>query len=129
MATPLVMTAAPRGRSWYNPAPYTPGFTWHLMDAVNLEEDAIRLKLGYLAQNKDDLLYNFYLKGKLNYQKSSSEPPYAFMIPANGGDNVDVTDLINNLYVNQGIEVDRLAVAATVAGREYQAGDYVVRAD
>ncbi len=129
MATPIVMTATPKGRSWYNPAPYTPGFTWRLMDAVNLEEDAIRLKLGYLAQNKDDLLYNFYLKGKLNYQKSASEPPYAFMIPANGGDNADVTDLVNNLHLNQGFEVDRLAVATTIAGRQYQAGDYVVRAD
>jgi len=129
LATPIKITATPRGRSWYNPAPYTPGFTWRLMDAVNLEEDAIRQKLGYLAQNKDELLYNFYLKGKLNYQKSASESPYAFMIPANGGDNVDVTDLINNLHVNQGIEVDRLAVATTIAGRQYQAGDYVVRAE
>ena len=129
MATPIVMTATPRGRSWYNPAPYTPGFTWRLIDAVNLEEDAIRLKLGYLAQNKDDLLYNFYLKGKLNYQKSAGEPPYAFMIPANGGDNVDVTDLINNLHLLHRIEVDRLAAATTIAGQQYQAGDYVVRAD
>ena len=129
MATPIVMTATPRGRSWYNPAPYTPGFTWRLMDAVNLEEDAIRLKLGYLAQNKDDLLYNFYLKGKLNYQKSAGEPPYAFMIPANGGDNVDVTDLINNLHLLHRIEVDRLAAPATIAGQQYKAGDYVVRAD
>ena len=129
MATPIIMTATPRGRSWYNPAPYTPGFTWRLIDAVNLEEDAIRLKLGYLAQNKDDLLYNFYLKGKLNYQKSAGEPPYAFMIPANGGDNVDVTDLINNLHLLHRIEVDRLAAATTIAGQQYQAGDYVVRAD
>ena len=129
LATPVQITATPRGRSWYNPAPFTPGFTWRLMDAVNLEEDAIRLKLGYLAQNKDDLLYNFYLKGKLNLQKSASESPYAFVIPAKGGDNADVTDLINNLHQLHRIEIDRLAAATTIAGKPYQAGDYVVRAD
>ena len=129
MATPIVMTATPKGRSWFNPAPYTPGFTWRLLDAMNLEEDAIRLKLGYLAQNKEELLYNFYLKGKLNYQKSAGEAPYAFIIPADGGDNVDVTDLINNLHLLHRIEIDRLAAPATIAGQQYKAGDYVVRAD
>ena len=51
------------------------------MDAVNLEEDALKSSLGYMANNKDTLLYNYYLKGKMNMQKAAGEPPYAFIIP------------------------------------------------
>ena len=58
-------------------------------------------------RNKDILLYNFYVKGKTNMAKATSEAPYAFVIPANGGDNADVTDMINNLHGAQHIEVDR----------------------
>ena len=99
------------------------------MDAVNLEEDAIRNDLNYTLANKDDLLMNFYLKGKTNMQKAASEAPYAFVIPQNGGDNADVTDMINNLHVGQHIEVDRLAQDTMLDGRTFAAGDYVVRMD
>ena len=78
---------------------------------MNLQKDAVKNSLTWTMRNKDDLLYNFYLKGKTNMAKAAGEAPYAFVIPANGGDNVDVTDLINTLYVGQHIEVDRAAAA------------------
>ncbi len=124
-ATPRTITSPGRGRAWYNPAPYTVPFTWRLIDAVNLEEDALRISLEYLAQNKDELLYNFYLKGKLSMEKAASESPYAFIIPANGGDNADVTDMINNLRAHL-FEINRAAVSFTLDGRQYAAGDYVI---
>jgi|GEM_PF-876081 len=130
LATPRNFTRAPsRGRTWYNPLPYTVPFTWHLMDAVNLEEDALRNDLTYTARNKTNLVYNFYLKGKTNMQKAASESPYAFVIPQNGGDNADVVDLINNLHLLQNIEVDRASAAFTAGGQQVAAGDYVVRMD
>ena len=97
------------------------------MDAVNLEEDAIVNDLTYTAKNKDSLVYNFYVKGKTNMQKAVSTAPYAFVIPQTGGDNADVVDMINNLHLLQNFEVDRAGTAFTVAGKQYAAGDYVVR--
>jgi hypothetical protein len=127
-ATPRTITQAGRGRAWYNPAPYTPGFTWRLMDAVNMEEDALMLSLGYTVKNKNELLYNFYLKGRNSYQKASTEPPYAYVIPQNGGDNADVTDMINNLRDHL-FDIGRASVPFTVNGRQFRAGDFVIRTD
>ena len=62
-------------------------------------------------------------------QKAMSTAPYAFVIPQNGGDNADVVDLINNLHLLQGFEVDRAGAAFSVAGTSFAAGDYVVRMD
>jgi hypothetical protein len=116
-------------RTWWDPAPYVGGVRWDLIDAVNMEEDAIKNDLDYTLAHKDELLMNFYLKGKTNMAKASGEAPYAFVIPANGGDNADVTDMINNLQVGQHIEVHRLGQAATLGGRQFATGDYVVRMD
>jgi hypothetical protein len=130
MATPLTITRPEtRGRTWYNPLPYTVPLTWRLMDAVNLEEDALLNDLTYTARNKDNLVYNFYVKGKTNTQKAVGASPYAFVIPQNGGDNADVVDMVNNLRQLQNIEVDRAGTAFSVAGTQFAAGDYVVRMD
>ena len=85
---------------------------------MNLEEDAIKNDLTYTLAHKDELLMNFYLKGKTNMAKASGEAPYAFVIPANGGDNADVTDMINNLQVRA---AHRSPPAG--AGRRRSAGD------
>jgi hypothetical protein len=129
LATPRDFTRPGRVRSWFNPLPYTVPFTWHLLDAVNLEEDALRNDLTYTARNKDMLLYNFYVKGKTNMQKAMGTAPFAFVIPAGGGDNADVTDMVNNLHLGQHIEVDRAGTAFTAGGQQFAAGDYVVRMD
>jgi hypothetical protein len=125
LASPREMTSPGRSRSWYNPFPIVVPFTWHLMDAVNLEEDALKNDLSYTVDHKDELLYNFYLKGKLNMAKASSEPPYAYIVPANGGDNADVTDMINNLQLHK-IEVQKAGAPFSVGGRQFVAGDYVI---
>jgi hypothetical protein len=134
-AEPRTITSPGRHtvRTWYNPAPYTASVSspliWRLADAVNFEEDALKFELDYLMQNKTDLLYNFYVKGKTNMAKSAGTAPYGFIIPQNAGDNADVTDMINNLHVLQHIDVDRLGASMTYNGVTYQPGDYVVRAD
>ena len=128
-ATPTTITGGQHAgrRTWFNPQPYTVPMPWRLIDALHLQKDAIRNSLTWTARNKNDLLYNFYLKGKTNMAKAGTETPYAFVIPAKGGNNVNVTDLINTLYVGQRIEVDRAAAAFTADGQQYTAGDYVVR--
>jgi hypothetical protein len=129
LATPRDFTRPGRPQSWYNPAPFPVPFTWHLMDAVNLEEAAIRNDLTYTMDHKDELLFNFYEKGRSNMQKALSQAPLAFVIPANGGDNADVVDLINNLHLGQHIEVDRAETDFVAGGQQFAAGDFVVRLD
>jgi hypothetical protein len=128
-ATPRTITGGAHAgrRTWFNPQPYAVPLPWRLIDAMNLQKDAIKNSLTWTLRNKHDLLYNFYLKGKTNMAKASTEPPVAFVIPANGGDNVDVTDLINTLYVRQHIEVDRAAAPFTADAQQFAAGDYVIR--
>jgi hypothetical protein len=114
-------------RTWFNPQPYTVPQPWRLIDAVNLQKNAVRNSLTWAMRNKDDLLFNLYLKGKTNMAKATGEAPVAFVIPATGGDNVDVVDLINTLYVGQHIEVDRAGADFSADGQRFAAGDYVVR--
>ena len=128
-STTRILSTWGASRTWWDPAPYVGGVRWDLINAVNLEEDAIKNDLTYTLAHKDELLMNFYLKGKTNMAKASGEAPYAFVIPANGGDNADVTDMINNLQGGQHIEVHRLGQAAELGGRQFAAGDYVVRMD
>ena len=125
-ASPRTMTTLGKARAWYNPAPYAVPFTWTLMNAVDLEEDALKLSLDYLLQNKDQMLYSFYLKGKYSLQKTTGESPYAFVIPADGGDNADVVDMVNNLRAHL-FEIERASVPFTFGGREFAAGDYIIR--
>lgn len=128
-ASPRTITGGAHAgrRTWFNPQPYTVPLQWRLIDAVNLQKDAIRNSLTWTMRNKNDLLYNFYLKGKMNMAKAAAESPFAFVVPAKGGDNVDVTDLVNTLAVGQRIEVDRAAAPFTADGQQFAAGDYVVR--
>ena len=116
-------------RTWFNPQPYTVPLQWRLIDAMNLQKDAIKNSLTWTTRNKDDLLYNFYLKGKNNMAKATGEAPYAFVIPAAAGNNVNVTDLINTLSAGQHIEVGRAAAPFTADGQQFAAGDYAVRMD
>jgi hypothetical protein len=119
------VSAHERTRSWFNPNPITElPFEWTLMDAVNMVEAALMNDLEYTLINKDDLLYNFYMKGKQNMEKATSLFS-AYIVPADGGDNADVTDMLNNLLM-QGAEIHRAAEPFSVEGRNFAAGDYVI---
>jgi hypothetical protein len=122
---PTTITSAGMALSWYNPYPVIPGFTWTLMQAVNLEEDAALHTIDYMQKNKMAMLYNFYLKGKRNMATATGTGPAGWVIPANSGDNADVTDMVNNLLANK-IEVKRATAPFTVGGKSYAAGDFVV---
>lgn len=122
---PTTITSAGKPLAWYNPYPVIPGFRWTLMQSVNLEQDAALHTIDYIQKNKSALLYNFYLKGKRNMATATDKGPVGYVIPMNGGDNADVTDMVNNLLANK-IEVQRATAPFTIGDRTYQAGDYVV---
>ena len=122
---PTTITSAGKALSWYNPYPVIPGFSWTLMQSVNLEEDAALHTIDYMQKNKTAMLYNFYLKGKRNMATAVAKAPVGWVIPMGSGDNADVTDMVNNLLANK-IEVQRATAPFTVGGKSYAAGDFVV---
>jgi hypothetical protein len=131
-ATPRTVTASRNDghRTWFNPYPYFAPFEWHLIDAVNLEKEAIKHSFTYVARNKVDWLYNFYLKGKTHAEEAAGAAPYAFVIPADGGengDNVDVAEMINDFTMWQHIDVDRATADFVADGQQFHAGDFVIR--
>ena len=128
LATPTRITSAGYPLAWYNPYPIVPPIDWHLMDAVNLEEDAVLENLDYSMWNKTPLLFNFYLKGKRNMAEAMAAAPYGYVIPATSGDNADVTDLVNNLLANK-IEVQQATAAFNIGDQQFKAGDFIVRFD
>jgi len=117
-------------RTWFNPYPYYAPFEWHLIDAVMLEKEAVKHSFTYVARNKVDWLYNFYLKGKTHAEEAAGAAPYAFVLPADGGengDNVDVADLINGFTKWHHIDVDRATADFVADGQQFHAGDFVIR--
>jgi hypothetical protein len=117
-------------RTWFNPYPYYSPFEWTHMDAVTMARNAVEHSMTYTARNKVDWLYNFYVKGKTKMEEATGKAPFAFVIPADGGDqgdNYDVADLINDFIVWQDIEVDRATADFVADGQQFHAGDFVIR--
>lgn len=134
MADPTTITGGRNDghRTWFNPYPYFSPFEWTHMDAVTINTRAIEHSMTYAARNKVDWLYNFYMKGKMKMEEATGEAPFAFVIPADGGDqgdNHDVADLINDFTVWQDIEVDRATADFVADGQQFHAGDFVIRLD
>ena len=115
---------------WYRPLPppAQKSFTWSARDNVNYNETAILAALDHTAQESQQLLRNYYLKGLHSYQRGLAHPPFGFLIPAGQGDPARVAAMVERLMA-QGIEVHRADAAVTVKEGTFPAGTYVVRLD
>ncbi len=114
---------------WYRPSPPPKGdITWSSRDNLNYQESAALAALDYSARNSKELLRNFYRKGWDSWQKGLTQPPYAFLIPAEQGDRMRVAQMVDRL-LGQHIEVGRAQGTITVKEGSFPAGTYVVRLD
>jgi hypothetical protein len=73
-------------------------------------------------------LRNFYKKGWDSWQKGLTQPPYAFLIPADQGDPERVAQMVGRL-MSQRIEVARSQNTIQLKDGSFPAGTYVVRLD
>jgi hypothetical protein len=115
-------------REWYRPWPPDPVFRWSMRDNVNYQQTAALAILDWSARHAREMLWDFYQTGFNSWRKGVEEKPYAYIIPADQPDRLRVAHMINRLR-DQQIEVGVLTEAGSVAGEDFERGDYIVKMD
>lgn len=115
-------------RTWHRPSTPLKEVVWGIRNNVNLQQSALLVALGEVADNRDEYLYNFYLKSERSVAKATAEGPAAYVMPADDPRPGQQARMLSVLQ-RQGIEVHRTEVPFTVAERTFPAGSYVVRMD
>ncbi|MGH3183979.1 MAG: M14 family metallopeptidase, partial [Streptosporangiaceae bacterium] len=111
---------------FYN-APWQGGW-WRLGDAVRYMVGASMSVLDTAARYHEQLLYNKYQAGRDAIQKFTTDPPYAYVIPARQPHPAEAAALARVLLTN-GLEVRQARAAFAANGRSYPAGSWVVLMD
>ena len=91
-------------------------------------ETASLAVLEYASKYKESLLFDRYKAGVDQIARGRKEPPYAYVIPAQQRDPVAAVELLRRLAF-AGVRVAQLSTPATVEGRTYPAGTWVVPTD
>jgi hypothetical protein len=109
--------------STFYPDPWRGGW-WRLGDAMDYMMTASLSLLDVGAAHRERWLYGTYRMGRDSIEKGESDPPYAFVIPANQDDPNTVTKLVNTL-ISGAVEASRAVRSFSVDGVEYPAGSHV----
>ena len=96
---------------WYRALPPPKRFKWSLRDNTNYMETGVLAALQYSARNGQDMLRNFWRRGRNAVQKGASEKPYAVAILEKQDDPRRLATLVN-LLRDHGIEVIRVPVVS-----------------
>ncbi len=113
---------------WYRPWPPKKKLRWSLRNNTNYMEAGVLSSLSYAALHRQELLFDFWVKGDRSLTKGRTEAPYAWIFPAEQRDAGRLAYLVNQLRA-QHVEVQRLTQPAHFGGKSYPAGSYVVRTD
>jgi hypothetical protein len=114
--------------TWYRTWPPPKTFEWSLRNNVNYQQTCVLSALQYTALNGDDMMRNFWRRGRNAVKKGKTEPPYAVAIPEEQLDRRRLA-LMVNLLRSHGIEVRRCRDAFEVKEGKFAAGTYLVRLD
>lgn len=101
-----------------------PGGWWRLRDIIEYELVATRAFLESSAVYREAILSNFYKMGREAVQQGTTEPPYAFIVPADQRDPVAAAQLVD-LMLRHGVRVQRATAPLTLGRTVYPAGSYV----
>lgn len=115
-------------RTWHRPSTPLSEVVWGIRNNVNLQQSALLIALGEVADNKEEYLYNFYLKSARSVAKATAEGPAAYVMPADDPRPGQQARMLSVLQ-RQGIEVHKTDVPFTLGERTFPAGSYVVRMD
>ncbi len=115
-------------RAWYRPNPPLPRVKWSIRNNINLQESGVLMAMHYIAENRDRMLRNFYLKGKRSVDKATTEGPAAYVIPASEPRRYDAADLVN-LLRRQGCEVNVANETIKTKDGDFAPGSYIIRMD
>jgi hypothetical protein len=107
---------------WYRQWPPTKKVFWSMRDNTNYSEAGVLAALDYAAQNRREMLANFWQKGYNSIERGKTEAPYGYLIPPLAGqrDPRRAAYLVNQL-LRKHIEVQRAT--------DTLAGSFVIRLD
>jgi hypothetical protein len=115
-------------RTWYRPWPPQRNFRWSLRNNTNYMQTGVLSILHYTSVHGEELLRDFWRKGKRAVELGTSTPPYAFAIPEDQRDRGRLAAMVN-LVRDHGIEVSRANSAFEADGRIFPIGTFLVRMD
>ncbi|MCZ6598218.1 MAG: M14 family zinc carboxypeptidase, partial [Planctomycetota bacterium] len=98
------LTESSTSRKWYRPNPPLKTTMWSLRNNTNYMQSGTLIALKYVADNRQEFLDNFYLRGKRAVARGRDEAPHAWVIPHDQRRDLAAADLAN-LLLRQGIEV------------------------
>ena len=109
-----VLSPNETSRNWWrqNP-PITGRFKWSLRNNNNYEQSGLLTSLSFTANNRLQLLRNFYEKSKRSILKSTTEGPAAYVFSANDPRPGSQVDLLRVLQ-KQAVEISRATAEFTV---------------
>ena len=113
---------------WYRPWPPDAKVRWSLRNNTNYMQAGVLEGLEYAALHRRELLESFWVKGNRSLEKGRTEPPYAWVFPADQRDPRRLAYLVDQLRAHR-IEVHRLTSDLTLGKRTWPAGSFVVRMD
>jgi Zinc carboxypeptidase len=113
---------------WYRPWPPEKKLRWSLRNNTNYMQAGVLAALQYAARHRQELLENFWTKASRSLEKGRTEPPYAWVFPAEQRDPARLAYLVNQLRAHR-IEVHRLTGNLALGKKTWPAGSYVVRMD
>jgi Zinc carboxypeptidase len=110
-------------RTWFKQNPPLPRVMWSLRNNNNYEETGLLVSLNYVANNRRQLLENFYEKSKRSILKARTEGPAAYILPANDPRPGAQAELLRVLQ-KQRVEVSKATApfSATVPVRTVATG-------
>ena len=120
-------------RTWYRQNPPLPRVMWSLRNNNNYIQTGLLVSLSYVANNRRQLIDNFYEKSKRSILKARTEGPAAWVLGADDPSLGRQADLLGVLQ-KQHVEISRATAPFKVTvpkaqPREFPAGSYVIRMD
>ena len=109
---------------WYHWAPW-PGGWWSMKDASTYEQISDFAVLSCVAKYHEQFLIDFAMRARADYEKGLTEPPYAFVIPAEQKDPATAAKMLNR-FISEVVEVHVANEAFVADGTIYPAGSHVV---
>jgi hypothetical protein len=100
-------------RTWYRQNPPLPKVRWSLRNNNNYEQTGVLVSLSYIANNRRQILDNFYQKSKRSVLKAKTEGPAAYVLPADDRRPGAQAELLNILR-KQAVELSRATAPFTV---------------
>ena len=113
-------------RHWYFPMPWQGG-TWRFSEVVDYHYTSAMAALRAAADLREHLLAGMYAAQRRSVEPDlSSDPPFAFVLPANQVDPPVTAKLLKVLQIAD-VDIERAGAAFRAGGRDYAAGSHIVR--